>query len=171
MKLHFPDWKVHRTGWSQENAKKLAGVVAEVAGLLGAETGEIKKWTSASANEAGLDVLCFRSFNDERVSSPALLFQCASGMHYNGKLHTPNLRVWEKIVIFPVEPSKAFATPFALTDQEFLRAINIVNGPLLDRYRLLAPAHANTKWLSQELSDKLVAWTEPRIATLPAGES
>ena len=170
LKLHFPLWDVHATGWTRSHAKKLAAVVDTVATLLGEPTGEIEKWTKATANEAGLDVLCFRTFGDSRAGSPVLLVQCASGKHYDGKLHTPCLRVWRRIVNFTTDPSKAFTTPFALTDKEFTRVANLVNGMLLDRYRLLAPARLNPGWESQSLSNALIRWVEPRISQLPSAE-
>ena len=167
LKLHFPRWDVHSTGWSRSHSKKLGSVVQTVASLLGEPTGQIERWTKASANEAGLDILCFFGFGDSRAGSPVLLVQCASGRHYEGKLHTPSLRVWERIVTFTTSPSKAFSTPFALTDGEFTRVANLVNGLLLDRYRLLAPARLMAQWESAELSELLVKWVEPRIAKLP----
>ena len=164
---HFPNWKIHLTGWSRTNTKKLAGVVEDVAAALGEPIGNLKKWTSASANEAGLDIVCHRSFEDTRPSAPVLLVQCASGKHYEGKLHTPNLRIWCRIVEFTCKPSKAFSTPFALENDEFTQVTNLVNGMVLDRYRLLAPGRTDRNWLSARLSADILAWATPRIGDLP----
>ena len=167
LKHHFPDWGIHATGWSKSRTDKLPQVVATVATLLGEPTGQIQRWTKASANEAGLDILCFHTFGDDRAGVQVLLVQCASGKHYEGKLHTPDLRVWKRIVEFTSDPSKAFSTPFALADAEFTRVVNLVNGMLLDRYRLLSPARSKADWLSAQLSNDIIAWLESRVAALP----
>lgn len=167
LQVHFPEWETHLTGWSKSHPKKLAEVVASVASLLGEPVGEVERWTKASANEAGLDLLCFRSFDDSRAGVPVLLVQCASGKHYEGKLHTPSLRVWGRIVNFTTKPTKAFVTPFALADSEFTRVANFVNGMLIDRYRLLSHVRTNVAWVSPALSARLVQWVEARIASLP----
>jgi hypothetical protein len=142
-------------------------VVTSVAGKLGEPVGDIKRWTKDSANEAGLDILCYRSFEDTRAGSPVFLLQCASGKHYEGKLHTPNLRIWGKIIQFTTDPKKAFSTPYALTDSEFTRVGNLVNGMLLERYRLLSARRHDMHWPSQELSDRILGWLAPRVAALP----
>ena len=142
-------------------------MVEDVANRLGEPVGNIRRWTKAAANEAGLDIVCHLSFGDGRPSAPVLLVQCASGKHYDGKLHTPDLRIWARIVEFTCEPAKAFSTPFALEDEEFTRVTNLVNGMVLDRYRLLAPGRAGHDWLPAKLAADLVAWTAPRIEKLP----
>jgi hypothetical protein len=93
--------------------------------------------------------------------------QCASGKNWDGKLDTPDVRRWMKLVQFASDPKKAFSMPFALPDLEFLRKCEKVNGMFLDRYRLLSPGYNNYDWISQALKDRLNAWLEPRIAALP----
>ena len=134
----FPDWKIHSTGWTRTNTNKLHAVVKDVASRLGETVGNVGRWTSKSANEAGLDVLCHRPFPDGRVGVPVYLLQCASGRNWREKLHTPKLNIWTRIITFAAQPRKAFAMPFALADDEFCRDCALVEGMLLDRYRLLS---------------------------------
>ena len=170
LKLHFPDWEIHPTGWSRSHTDKLNAVVLSVAGRLGEPTGDVTRWTTEEANEAGLDILCYRPFEDSRTCSPVFLLQCASGKHYEGKLHTPNLRIWCRIVQFTAEPKKAFSSPFALSDQEFTRVGNLVNGMLIERYRLLSAGRNNIAWVSADLTDRIIDWLAPRITALPLNE-
>ena len=163
----FQGWKFHLTGWSRTHRKKLGKVVAEVAGLLSESVGKVEQWTKPTANEAGLDLLCYRPFLDGRVGVPVYLLQCASGGNWQDKLHTPNLDIWMKIVQFAAKPRKAFATPFPFLDHDFVMNCNLVNGLLLDRYRLLSAGAANPNWLSVGLAQRMIAWMEPRIAALP----
>lgn len=170
LKALFPDWEIHPTGWTKTNPNQLHTVVQEVASLLGEALGDIERWTKPKAHEAGLDLLCYRPFADSRVGVPVYLVQCASGGNWDTKLHTPSLRIWTKIVHWASDPKKAFAMPFALLDKDFIDRCNIVDGMLMDRYRLLSPGRNNPDWVSDELKTSIVKWLEPRIAELPRDE-
>ncbi len=165
----FGGWSVQQTGWSRSQAKKLDAVVADVAGWLGEPKGDVHKWSEPSANEAGLDLVCFRPFADDRAGLPAFFFQCASGGDWEGKLHTPRLELWRRLIEFRAQnlPSKAFATPFAFLDEDFVRNCNLVDGLLMDRYRLLAASNTSPSWLSSKLKASVIKWAKPRAAKLP----
>ena len=164
----FPRWEIRRTGWSRTSPTKLGELVGEVADLLGELQGEVLAWTGPQAHEAGLDLLCYRPFADSQVGIPVLMLQCASG-HWNspGKLKTPDLEVWTKIVQFASKPKRAFATPFCFDGSEFRRLSNIVDGILLDRYRLLIFDLPEREWLSEDLRKELIAWVSARLPKLP----
>jgi hypothetical protein len=163
----FPGWDFFATGWTRTASKKLKQVVSAVAERLGEELGQVERWSKPTANEAGLDLVGYRPFPDGRRAVPVLLFQCASGGDWDTKLHTPDLRIWGRIVNFVAAPKKAFATPFAFLDDEFDRAGNLVNGLLLDRYRILSASRLAAGWLSPDLGTRLVQWIQQRITTLP----
>lgn len=160
-------WVVHPTGWTRTTPTRLAEVVARLASLLGEATGDLAHWTQQKANEAGLDLLCFRPFPDGRVGVPVYMFQCASGADWKKKLKSPDLRVWTKIITFASDPKKAFAMPFALSEKDFTYNTNLVDGLLLDRHRLLSPGLERRDWVPSDLATRLVAWTDPRIQQLP----
>lgn len=159
-------WSVHPTGWTRGHPAQLAGIVEKIAGLLGEVAGDLKRWTSPRAHEEGSDLLCYRPFRDGRVGVPTYLFQCASGEDWEGKLHTPDLTVWSKAIIFAAQPKKAFSLPFALSDSDFLQSCNRVNGLLLDRHRLLAPGQRKRDWMTENLSKRLIRWMRPRVKEL-----
>lgn len=163
----FDGWRFHRTGWARTRTSRLANVVAEVASLLSETIGRVERWTKPTANEAGLDLLCYRPFLDGRVGVPVYLLQCASGGDWEGKLHTPRLEIWRKIVEFAAMPRKAFATPFSFLDRDFVINCGLVDGLLLDRYRLLSAGAINPNWLSADVVERMVAWIEPRMVALP----
>jgi len=169
LEYQFSDWKIHHTGWSRTNTIKLSEVVSDIADRLGEARGQLEPWASPNANEAGLDLVCYRPFPDSRVGIPVYLLQCASGGDWEEKLHTPELKVWTKIIQFAAEPRKAFATPFSFLDDAFTRICNLVDGMLLDRCRLLAACHYRENWVSQSLKDRIIAWAQPRIAALLFG--
>lgn len=162
----FSGWEVYQTGWSKTNKIKLSDAVDEIANRLGEIKGEIEFWENPSGNEAGLDLLCYRPFPDNRVGIPVYLMQCASGKNWIYKLHEPDLNVWTKIILFAATPRKAFAIPFALLDEEFKKRSNRVDGMLLDRYRLLTAVNHDRKWVPEHLATEIVDWITPRLQTL-----
>jgi hypothetical protein len=167
LKAHYVGWTVKKTGWTRTTPKKIQQIVAEVSSWLGEGTGAISTWTRELANEAGLDLLCFRQYEDFRGGFPAFLVQCASGKDWKEKLKTPDLRIWEKIVTFSSGPKKALSMPFALSEKDFIYHCNIVDGLLLDRHRLLAPGTIVNTWITVTTSDELNDWIAARILTLP----
>ena len=163
----LPGWKVFRTGWSPDNPKKIKQVVADVSLFLREPAKEIEPWMSSEANEAGLDIVCCRHFNDARAGLPTLFVQCASGKHAEHKLKTPDEKEWGKVINFTaVFPHRSFVTPFVFTDAEFKRVANKVDGLLLDRIRLLSAGNDGGAWLPKKLSKHLSQWVTPRVAKL-----
>jgi len=116
----LPDWSVHHTGWRKTKAVKLPGVITELCEWLGeSETGNRERWTTNSANDAGLDLVCIRRMPDGRPGIPLYLVQCASGvtgnLSWKHKLRALDLDLWQRLVDFAVHPKRGFATPFAFT--------------------------------------------------------
>lgn len=163
----LPGWKVHRAGWSPDNAAKIKKVVSDVANMLREAEGDLQPWVSEDANEAGLDIVCYRPFADSRPGLPTLFVQCASGKHHEHKLGTPNMKEWGKLIRFTaVLPQRSFVTPYVFTDNEFKRVSNKVDGLLLDRVRLLSAGNDGGSWLSEKLNKRLCEWVLPRIQKL-----
>lgn len=169
--LRAQGWSTARTGWSRTHPRKLGQVIQRVADELAERVipgGQ--RWTKAGANEAGLDVLCFRPFRDGRGGRPVFLVQCASGARWEEKLGSPDLHVWQKLLDFSVHPARGFAIPFALCEDDFRHVCTRTNGLVLDRYRLLqAPWAVRCGWMTAGLRADLIEWLEPRIAQLPLG--
>lgn len=163
----FGGWTIHQTGWARTRVNNLRAVVEDVGRHLGETLGEIERWTRPRAKEAGLDILCYRPFPDKRAGIPVYLMQCASGGDWEGKLHTPKLSTWNKVITFTIPPQKAFATPFAFLEDDFRINSNSVEGMLLDRCRLLSVDAGEADWVSASLGARIIAWAAPRIASLP----
>lgn len=167
----LPNWTIHRTGWSPDNAKKLKDIIRSIADMLVEPHGELEPWIKDSANEAGLDVVCFRAFGDRRPNLPTYFVQCASGKHYDHKLTTPDLNEWSKVIRFISRPQRSFATPFAFTENEFKRTSNKVSGLMLDRCRLLSAGCDGAEWIDDQLKAKLCRWIKPRISKLERAQA
>ncbi len=167
----FPDWQIYRTGWARSNTAGLGEAVESIASRLGETPGDAEFWAGKWAKDAGLDLLCYRPFMDDRVGVPLFLMQCASGGDWGTKLRDPDTRLWTKMVAWASEPKKAFAMPFALPDDDdFKRKCNSVNGMFLDRYRILSAGRANSDWVSADLAEMLIEWLTPRIDALPRAQ-
>jgi hypothetical protein len=167
LKASLLTWQIYRTGWSGSNTKFLNDIVTNVAERVNEPIGNVTKWTKPKAKEAGLDILCYRPYHDDRGSLPAFLLQCSSGRDFESKLQSPDLKVWGKIVDFASNPRRAFATPRSFSDHDFLMYANSVDGLFLDRFRLLAASSHNPRWMSEPLKKRIVRWLRPRLKTLP----
>jgi hypothetical protein len=167
LEVQFSGWEIRKTGWSRSNISNLESVVKEVAAKLGEGIGQLQPWTDTKAKEAGLDLLCYRPFPDKRVGIPVYLMQCASGAaDFEDKLRMPDLKIWQKLIVFTAYPKKAFATPLALIDDDFKRFCNIVDGMLMDRCRILAAGRHKRDWVPQTLSNRITSWMKPRVESL-----
>ena len=165
--LQGAGWRTHRTGWSGASAERLPEVVAKLAQQVGEP--ECPNWAtnvSPNANEAGLDIAFFRAFDDKRCGFPIYLTQCATGVDWDTKLHTPVIAVWQKLIDFAAPPHKAFALPHSLGAEELRRVTVKVQGVVFDRYRLHDSSRPHN-WCSQELTEDLKAFLNPLIANLP----
>jgi len=167
----FKDWKFYLTGWARERTQKINKIVQEIARQLGESVGNLPRWTSQTQKDAGLDMLCYRPFKDGRVGVPVYLMQCASGSNWDEKLHTPRLELWTKVIDFASKPKKAFATPFAMTDDVFIQKCLLVDGMFIDRYRILSASEGKQAWLSNKLRNRLINWARPRVKKLPRRET
>ena len=160
-------WRLLRTGWSSTKANKLKATVETISVHLAEPTsGGIGRWTKPHAKDAGLDLICDRPFSDGRGGRPLYFVQCASGADWRGKLRTPNLRLWDKLIDFSNGPVHGFAIPYVLSDDDFRHTANSVNGMVLDRLRLVGLPNEVGDWITSELSAALNAWSSPRIDDL-----
>ncbi len=161
-------WTVHPTGWSRASAAQLKEIVGRVQAILGEESGDLTRFPGyRTAKDAGLDVVLFRPFNDDRIGFPTYLIQCASGANWESKRHQPNLNEWKTFINFAALPKKALAIPFALKDDDFWWACRNIDGMLIDRVRLLSAGRRNANWISTAVRRDIVRWMAPRVHTLP----
>ena len=166
LEKQFTDWQVKRTGWSYTQPTSLYETVNQTANWLGIATRNNIN-PNSRGNEAGLDLLCYHPFPDNRAGFPVYLMQCTSSQHWEQKVGQPNINRWFDFIDFVVRPQKAFAIPFAPSDEDFREQCILIQGLFLDRYRLLAAARYCKRWESPSLKDRIIKWAEPRINQLP----
>lgn len=167
----FPGWMTYRAGWSPENTKKIPEIVSELcARLYMPGAADLGQWVRAADNDGGLDIVCYRSFGDEREALPLYLLQCASGKNWRDKVETPNSRNWWKYLNAAVEPSTGIVAPFVIDDFELRRGALTGQAIVIDRIRLVSAARAGSVTLTGELLNELTAWLSPRVAALPRAD-
>lgn len=161
-----PGWQLLPTGWTTAKPEKMSQVVKNVAEFLGdtVRDGEVKKWTSKNANEAGLDLVLLHRFSDRQGWSPLLFFQCASGGNWLDKTSEPNIEAWKGMISLSYFPQKALASPFSLLEDDHHHKLVGVGGMVVDRYRLLSDQRAGKAWISASLQRNLMSWLKPRVA-------
>lgn len=163
MKARFRGWEFLQTGWSRDNASKLAAVIDDLISAIDERKGKPDDYLDQDAKDAGVDLVWHLRFADVRGGAPIYLAQCASGKNWVDKVNEPNIREWTKIVDFAVTPSKAFSLPFALSERELRRQSNRAGGLLVDRYRLLEQDDSESTWLPGPLRLELIEWLDQRI--------
>ena len=162
----FSDWQIKRTGWSYTQPTNLYETVNQTADWLGIATRNNIN-PDSRGKEAGLDLLWYYPFPDKRAGFPVYLMQCTSRQDWEQKVGQPNIDRWDTFIDFVVRPQKAFAIPFALSDEDFKYQCVGMQGLFLDRYRLLAAARYCKRWESSSLKERIIKWAEPRINQLP----
>src|SRR5207245_2417216 len=103
-------WKTLRTGWASGITNPaFSDIVNNVAHELD------ETWINddalpvfSEAKEEGLDLVAHLPFIDKRVGRAFYLIQCASGDNWTKKLHTPDLEVWTKLIVFVTSPRRGF---------------------------------------------------------------
>ena len=165
----LPTWTVYSTGWSATKTAQLGKVVEEISRRLCGEVHNLRRWNKQQAKEAGLDVLCYRRFEDGRGNFPAFFVQCASGRKFEQKLKDPHLGVWTDLVsLVPSSlPRKGFVTPFVFPQRQFERYAIQSEGLLLDRCRLLSAEARKPDWLDEKTANQIRKWGKPFVKTLP----
>ena len=164
----FPGWCSYRTGWASDNTKDIPAIVGELSGRLNVfGHPELTNWIDPAEKDGGLDIVCYRRFDDEREGLPAYFLQCASGRNWHTKVGTPNPQEWQKYMDSAIMPSKGIAAPFVIDKKQLRKSALQGQVAVLDSLRLLSAATNGGVELSADLRDEVVEWMRPRIECLP----
>lgn len=164
----LPGWEVLRAGWSPDNAvsvKTIVSILCERLYTLGSL--RLDEWVPDAAKDAGLDIVCFRKFPDEREATPTFFLQCASGTNWREKLHTPNAEEWKTYLDAAVQPSTGIVAPFVISTKKVRLAGLKGQIIVFDRIRLLHAAQSGGIQLADKLKEEVIAWIETRANDIP----
>jgi len=164
----LPGWTTVRAGWSPENAVTIDIIVADLCERLNTRGSlRLDEWTSDSANDGGLDLVCYREFADTREATPTYFLQCASGTNWRSKIHTPSAMSWMKYLDAAVQPSTGIVAPFVISSEEIKHAGLSGQIAVFDRIRLLHAAYSNQILLSAGLRQDVITWVDQRAQDIP----
>lgn len=168
----LPGWTVRRVGWSPSNPQRLRATIDSIVNdIFEVQSSEIDLHVDANANELGMDLLAFYSFQDRQASIPLIMAQCASGQNWTEKRKTPDFDIWRKVISFNSNPVRAFFMPFAFADdRSFRRESTLVSGIFFERYRILGALVRSGVALPADLNRALIEWVSPKIETLPRAD-
>lgn len=164
----LPGWEVYRAGWSPDNAKDIPAIVEELCQRIYVKGAvDLAEWYPPDAKDAGLDIVCYRAFRDQREALPVYFLQCASGKNWREKVITPNAALWQKLLNSAVQPSTGIAAPFVIKERELRIASLTGQVTVFDRLRMLSAYSLADVQVPDELNGKLQEWMHPRIESLP----
>lgn len=121
----------------------------------------------ASYNDAGVDVVVWWRFADNRAGFPVLLAQCTVQITWEAKLEDIKLVLWEKWIDFDtVPPQRALVIPFAdRRDHPNWRDRTSLAGTILDRVRLIELLNElECDQLEALITDEARTWTRTELA-------
>lgn len=164
----LPGWVTYRAGWSPNNTKNIPAIVADLsAKLFMPGAANLAQWLQNSGNDGGLDIVCYRQFEDEREAMPLFFLQCASGRNWREKVSTPNPELWQKYLDSAVRPSTGVVAPFVIDSKELKITALVGQIVVFDRLRLLSAARQGNVTLGAAFKDELTNWMQPRVTALP----
>ena len=165
----FQGWHVERAGWSAAGPRRVTDLAVELAALVGTvgNPNAVEHWIAPMAKDAGLDIFCFRRFDDGREGAPMFMIQCASGQNWTAKLDEPAVGQWVQILGSAYPATRAVMIPFVVGQKDLRIRCAKITGPLFDRLRILSSPVGSSAWVSPGLMAELEAWLAPRIAALP----
>lgn len=164
----LPGWQTYRAGWAPDDTKNIPGILAElVARIFVKGNADLDAWLSGDEKDGGLDIVCYRAFQDEREAMPVFFLQCASGKNWRDKVQTPNPQYWKTLMDAAVLPSTGIIAPFVIEDQQLRIASLLGQTVVFDRLRLISAVQSGGIALDAGLRDELRDWLRPRIGALP----
>ena len=172
LKNLLPGWIVLKVGWSASNPVSVKTVAADLAERLNTKGDDDPEyWLSSHAKDGGLDVVCYKYFDDGKEAMPVIFVQCASGDNWTDKVHTPSPNLWQMLLRSAVRPATALAAPFVIDGKR--QRLSSVEGQviILDRLRLLNGYQLDMSCIDAALRTRIITWMEPIIARLNALDS
>lgn len=164
----LPGWVTFRAGWSPTDTKDIPTIVAELSDrLFTAGAADLNDWLITAGNDGGLDIVCYRTFADEREAAPVFFLQCASGKNWRDKIHTPDGLLWQKLLNSAVIPSTGVVAPFVIDQKEMKISALMGQAVIFDRIRLIQAARYGNVQLPDNLAHDLAIWMNPRVEQLP----
>lgn len=113
-------------------------------------------------NDRGVDVIAWKSFDDQRGNQVIILMQCAGGHNWTSKTGDVVARAWtEKYITFGCTPIRGFSTAVVISDSEVFEEVSFEADLLFDRPRIYR--HTVDRPLEGNLRIEVRTWCDARI--------
>jgi hypothetical protein len=122
----------------------------------------------SSMKDAGLDIVTWKPFTDNRSSKLIAFGQCATGQNWREKRHELQPADWCRTWLLKtpqVHPIKVFFVPHAVNDKDWA-ALGYQAGIIFDRVRI---AHFAEKKLPKVERSKIRTWSKSVLVELRSG--
>lgn len=117
---------------------------------------------TSNFKDRGVDIIGWKSFEDNRKSQIVGLFQCAAGFNWNKKLLQIPLNAWKQYILWSdTLPIKGFTTPVFIDEDIFHDTVTDA-GLMFDRPRLYRYIQ-NAIQINHSLKVDLVEWCNEKI--------
>ncbi|MDY3521293.1 hypothetical protein PG614_02270 [Riemerella anatipestifer] len=118
---------------------------------------------SPNFKDRGVDIICWKPFDDKRKSQTTALIQCAAGFNWDSKLLSIPYDAWTKYIHWGAKPLKGFTVPVVIEDRRYDDIVTDA-GIMFDRPRI----YQNTQYDYTDdanLIGDLISWCEPKITS------
>ena len=167
----FPGWSVYRTGWCPDETKDIPTIISDLRSrIFVSGAPDLERWLAPNEKDGGLDIVCYRAFEDEREALPVFFLQCASGGNWRQKVDTPSADRWCKLLHSAVAPTTGIVAPSIIEDKDLRIAALTGQTVVFDRLRLLSAAKEHGVELMLDLREELSTWMRPRVDGLPRAD-
>jgi hypothetical protein len=115
----------------------------------------------SSDKDKGVDIIAWKSFQDNRNNQFILFMQCGAGYHFNQKKPI-DLYGWRRIVDFRFEPMTGIAIPSLINDNYLWEDISSYYKIVFDRARIIKNLY-NSIHIDNDLRKKVKTWCRKRL--------
>lgn len=119
------------------------------------------KEPSSNFNDRGVDIICWKSFNDNRKGQITALIQCAAGFNWDKKLLGIPYKAWTQYIHWGADPLKGFTAPVVINEKRYDDVVTDA-GIMFDRPRIYRNVQYNYT-IDNTLVSDLIEWCEPKI--------
>lgn len=116
---------------------------------------------SAYFKDRGVDIICWKPFNDNRKSQITILIQCAAGFNWDTKLLGIPYDSWTQYIHWGSKPLKGFTAPIVVSEKRYHDTVTDA-GIMFDRPRIYQNIHFDYE-NDKDLITDLINWCEPRV--------
>jgi hypothetical protein len=111
--------------------------------------------------DKGVDIIAWKSFEDNRNNQLIMFIQCGAGYHFHQKKPI-DIKGWARIIDFRVDPLTGIAIPGLVNDADTWESLSNEYKIVFDRPRIIKNLFASPH-IDNALRSKLKAWCRKRL--------